>query len=377
MGRPKLHENGAARQRAYALRRNTELATLRSQLAAKARRARHQDDVYLTRERFVKAGLLLVESVPQTILDPGAGEGIWGTCARHLWPEVTIIGVDLPGVPRPEGYDEWYMGDFHELACELPSVDLVIGNPPYRYAEPFVRLSLSLLAPEGELLFLLRSAFSEGKARARGLFREHEPVEIAVCDERPQFYGEGKGMTAHSFFRWRPGFARSPRPPFAVIDELVSRWPEHPLTRGPIPMGNSAHLSLPAVSFSVWGDVLLDLGPNTRLHPAVRRERVRDYRARAWLAWRQAGSVRIEPPVKVTFVLRRGRTGDVDNAIASCKAILDGLCDQEGREAMLKNDGPRHVASVQACFETDRRWRFLPEVFVTVESGRGVTKGRM
>lgn len=92
-----------------------------------------------------------------------------------------------------------------------------MGNPPFKPAEAFVRLGLSLLAPGGELLFFLRTAFREGQGRARGLYAEHPLAELAICDRRPQFYGERNGMTSFAFYRWREGFRGETRAATAII----------------------------------------------------------------------------------------------------------------------------------------------------------------
>jgi methylase of polypeptide subunit release factors len=98
-------------------------------------------DHYPTPLPHVRAGLDLLPAIhPARILDPGAGGGIWGTEARSRWPESNITGVELrtinPALQFP--YDCWYTADF--LTCPIPQpFDLVIGNPPYRHAEEFVR----------------------------------------------------------------------------------------------------------------------------------------------------------------------------------------------------------------------------------------------
>jgi hypothetical protein len=178
----------------------------------KPRRPRHAHDTYFTPPAFVQQGLALVPGPPATILDPGAGEGVWGRAARARWPEVHIIGVELRGVPQPAEYDEWHTGPVAEVAPSLPRVDLVIGNPPFGQgaAEEFVRLALGGLNFGGLVVFLLRLAFLESQGRANGLFREHPPEVVSVCASRPRFYGDGTGATPFAFFRWRLDHAGQP-----------------------------------------------------------------------------------------------------------------------------------------------------------------------
>ena len=125
----------------------------------KPRRPRHAWDYYRTPEGHVAAALALVPGTPAAILDPGAGDGAWGQAARSLWPAARIAGVEVRDVRQPAAYDEWHTGPFAQVAPSLPLVDLVMGNPPYREAEEFVRLSLSCLRFGGCALFLLRLAW--------------------------------------------------------------------------------------------------------------------------------------------------------------------------------------------------------------------------
>ena len=186
---------------------------------AKSRQPRHAFDHYQTPAAHIDMALDLVSGTPATILDPGAGDGAWGTAARQRWPVARIIGVEVRDVPCPPGYDEWHTGPFEVLAPALPGVDLVVGNPPYRVAEQFVRRSLALLNEGGQLVFLLRLAFLESRVRTRGLFREQPPALVSVCAARPIFYGDGRnGADAFAFFVWRrdfrgrPGLSWSDRP---------------------------------------------------------------------------------------------------------------------------------------------------------------------
>lgn len=147
---------------------------------------------------------------PHRILDPGAGTGVWGMAARRRWRDAFIYGVELRKVSKPSDYDYWANQNFlEEYAPSIPS-DLVIGNPPYKHAEQFVRKSHDLLTPRGEMIFLLRLAFLEGQARGKGLWCEIPPSFVYVLSKRPSFITEGdkKGKTdatAYALFHWVKG----------------------------------------------------------------------------------------------------------------------------------------------------------------------------
>lgn len=143
---------------------------------------------------------------PQCLLDPGAGTGVWGRAARLLWPFLTITGVDIRPVFRPKEYNFWLQEDYL-LTDKTPAFDLIVGNPPYKYTEQFVRHSLGMLENGGHLVFLLRLSFLEGQERRRGLWREYPPRFVVVCSKRVSFTGDGQtNATAYAYFIWQKGW---------------------------------------------------------------------------------------------------------------------------------------------------------------------------
>lgn len=145
---------------------------------------------------------------PRRILDPGAGTGNWGRVARDYFPISHITGAELRDTWKPPDYNEWVLGDFPKCYAGLfPSYDLVMGNPPFKVAEEFVRVGLPLLHEEGHLIFLLRLAFLEGQGRRDGLFTEFPPKAVWVCSKRPSFQEDGKtNATAFAAFVWQKGW---------------------------------------------------------------------------------------------------------------------------------------------------------------------------
>lgn len=143
---------------------------------------------------------------PTCILDPGAGLGVWGQAARSLWPQACITGIDIRPLQRPAAYNFWFTNDFR-LMDEARCFDLVVGNPPYKYAEPFVRHSLKMLEPGGYLIMLLRLNFLESKSRANGLWRDYPLFEVIVSAGRVSFTGDGRSnATAYAYFIWKQGY---------------------------------------------------------------------------------------------------------------------------------------------------------------------------
>lgn len=176
---------------------------------------RRANDFYPTPGAVVERALNLLPTWSQVeygnlhILDPGCGAGIWGKGALARWPNAIVDGVEVRDIPTPEGYRYLYRGDFclndHGL-----DYDLVIGNPPFYYAELFVRNALANLKNGGLLLYLLPLRFLEGKARAKGLFRNTPPKEVYVAG-RVSFSGNKKtDDTVYAFYIWQKGWTGTP-----------------------------------------------------------------------------------------------------------------------------------------------------------------------
>jgi hypothetical protein len=172
--------------------------------------------LYRTPAYLAAAALALVSGEPRSILDPGAGEGAWGQAARRRWPEATITGVEIRDVIHPPEYDVWLpLTDFTqargfwsaETHCTPGSFDLVIGNPPFRHGEAFVRRSLSFARPDGgQVLHLLPLGFLASQGRGKGLWREHRPEHVTVICDRPSFFENGRtDRYDYAFYQWEHG----------------------------------------------------------------------------------------------------------------------------------------------------------------------------
>lgn len=182
-------------------------------------RDRDARDYYPTPKGLVRAALRKYERLsrrihsrapvaPRTIIDPGAGSGAWGEVAREIWPNAGITGVDLHFPDKPPAYDLWRNHDY--IATPEPAVysgaDLVMGNPPYKFAEEFVRQAHRDTNTFGRIVFLLRLSFLESQGRALGLWREYPPAMVSVLDRRPSFTGNRKtDSDAYAVYFWIKG----------------------------------------------------------------------------------------------------------------------------------------------------------------------------
>ena len=180
----------------------------------KQMRPRDQHDFYPTPLplAYYALNMLIPHPAYPRIFDPGAGTGVWGHAARRIFPQAWIAGLELRPTGRADHYDHWYHEqDYLDPDYYPPLVDFVIGNPPYRYAEQFVRKALTHVNEGWYVLFLLRLAFLEGQARARGLYREFPLKEVHVLPARPSFITEGEkagrtDATAYAIFIWQKGW---------------------------------------------------------------------------------------------------------------------------------------------------------------------------
>jgi hypothetical protein len=141
------------------------------------------------------------------ILDPGAGRGVWGVAARQLYPGALITGVELQDRAKPPEYNHWVVADFlNNYPDPYPQYDLIIGNPPYKFAESFIQKCLTLLAPRGEMIFLLRIGFLEGQKRLKSLWEPYPPSKVLVSSRRPSFTENGRtDGTGYALYLWERG----------------------------------------------------------------------------------------------------------------------------------------------------------------------------
>lgn len=195
---------------------------------------RHPDDYYATPGFATRAVLpVLLPQLPAqpVILEPAAGEGA-------ILVELLRAGIDLDHLFCVE-IDETrhaacaalgvhaYQMDFRKYADEFRSggargFDLVLGNPPFALAMEFVRDALSITAPGGATVMLLRMPWLGSQERAPWL-RANTPT-INQLDRRPSFYegkpptpqaglfgeslvedtgGSGSDNTEYGWFEWR------------------------------------------------------------------------------------------------------------------------------------------------------------------------------
>jgi len=210
----------------------------------KALRPRDPHDHYPTNIEVARAALREVAGFMEhpTILDAGAGDGVWGQAARDIFLFSIIHGVELREIEQPNNaYNLWVAGQNYATYQPAPDrkYDLAIGNPAFGDlhstretqrkrdckkccetfvptprphdlqffdAEAWVRKAISEVRDGGYVVFLLRQAFLASLTRAKGLHRQFCPERVLTIVPRPSFTGDGNtDDEEYSIFIWHVG----------------------------------------------------------------------------------------------------------------------------------------------------------------------------
>ncbi|MCB9047664.1 MAG: NAD(P)-dependent oxidoreductase [Chitinophagales bacterium] len=88
----------------------------------------------------------------------------------------------------------------------------IITNPPYKYAEEFVRKALSLVPDGRHVIMFLKTLFLESKGRQE-LFTEYPPKTVYVSSSRIKcaingdFSQSGSSAVSYAWFVWEKGYS--------------------------------------------------------------------------------------------------------------------------------------------------------------------------
>ena len=160
---------------------------------------RRKTDAYYTPDRCAAAcvGVLSRHVVDRSapIVEPSCGDGSF------------LRALAGAGYTDVTGYDLQTGYDYLQHDGVRPAGRHVVGNPPYRHAEAFVRRALSDVEHGGIVAYLLRLGFLESRRRL-DLWERFPAREIVVFAERPSFTGDGRtDGCAYGFFIWRKGWS--------------------------------------------------------------------------------------------------------------------------------------------------------------------------
>lgn len=155
---------------------------------------------------------------PFRILEPSAGNGAFVKAARQTWPEASITANEIREECRQSlhdaGADDVDIRDLNNQdICDI-GPDLIVGNPPFAYAEQHIRLLLAAMKEGAFLVFLLRLGFYESHERT-DFWKECPERFMAPIVPRPQYKLNSKGKPgsdsqAYGIFIWQKGFTGAP-----------------------------------------------------------------------------------------------------------------------------------------------------------------------
>lgn len=167
---------------------------------------REENDVYITPSWSVRRFLEAYDlPAGATVLDPCAANGELLTEIHRLRPDLVLFAIEI----RPEAepalatlkaagvIEDYAIQDFILLVGEHAldaRFDFVITNPPYAWAEAFIRMSMKIAKVSA---FFLRLNFLGSKGR-NAFLAETRPA-LFVSSDRPSFDGVGTDATEYAW----------------------------------------------------------------------------------------------------------------------------------------------------------------------------------
>jgi hypothetical protein len=186
---------------------------------------RAEHDYYRTDPAAIRAYFethpLRDTGVETVLLDPCAGDGVWGEELIKLYPTAYIVGVELQEkFAPPMGYHAWVTKDFLRFNPDY-AFDAVVANPPFRQAEEFFHKARSVITSNGSIIFLLRLGFLASERRYHSMFSVGlRPTLTTVLNTRPSFTGDGKTYPG-DFCMMRWDFTNGVNDDSGAMDNLI------------------------------------------------------------------------------------------------------------------------------------------------------------
>ncbi len=151
------------------------------------------------RQRWWEAG--------DEVLDPCCGEGALLDVLAQAGLKTHGLELDpgRAGEARRRGHQA-SQRDSLDPEAWWPRVPVIITNPPFVLAEPFVRRALSVLPARGRLCMLLRQSWQEPVGTRGALLRETLP-DVLFLPKRPRYDLRGSDSVTSAWFCW-PGQGR-------------------------------------------------------------------------------------------------------------------------------------------------------------------------
>jgi hypothetical protein len=168
---------------------------------------RQSEDYYATEPKAVEM-LLKIENFNGVIWECACGEGHISKEMKRLGHEV--VSSDLINRGYGDGqYD--FLGAENNEVLEIN----IITNPPYKYANEFIKKGMEILESGYKMAMLLPIRYLEGKQRKQ-IFKQFPPKKVYVsssrikCAKNGEFDKmEGSAMS-YAWFVWQKGFKGKP-----------------------------------------------------------------------------------------------------------------------------------------------------------------------
>jgi len=163
---------------------------------------RPDDDFYRTPPEATHA-LLDRERFDGIIWEPACGDG--AICSVLAERGYDVLATDL--------IDRGYGEGGHDFFSSPYTAQNIVTNPPYKFAERFVRHALDRTT--GKVAMLLKLQFLEGVKR-KALFEQTPLRTVYVFSKRLSMYRNGDrdgyytGMIAFAWYVWEHGYQGSP-----------------------------------------------------------------------------------------------------------------------------------------------------------------------
>jgi hypothetical protein len=138
----------------------------------------------------------------KALLEPGSGPGTFCTASRGFVPNLVKqpIGIDM--VPPKTLYPghKCVRRNFLDWRTKQ-RFDLLPTNPPFTYANAFIKKSVKLLTPTGLCMFLMRVGVAGGLERMAMWQEEVNLIEVCMVSPRPGFTYDGEtDASEYAFF---------------------------------------------------------------------------------------------------------------------------------------------------------------------------------
>jgi len=166
---------------------------------------RRESDFYKTPTETIDAFLdHFCFLINEDILEPCAGDGAIIKAIRARTPAQYITAIEIREEESANlldaGADQVFIDDFLTFPGLDPAPGTIITNPPYSIAQEIIEHCFEI-APNAEIIMLLRLAFLESKKR-KPFWDKHPVTQLYVLSERPSFANKGTDATAYAWFVW-------------------------------------------------------------------------------------------------------------------------------------------------------------------------------